>query len=280
MISDSGCMTTELFVEWLEHFQVFVKSSQEDPVLLILDNHVSHCSLEVMDTSRKYNICLVSLPPHASHKLQPLDVVFFGPLKTAYSVECYNWIAGHPGRPITHYQVAGLFRAAYNRVGNLERPIAAFKATGIYPFRPTIFDEVDLLPFDDTDRLLDEADPSTSVPATRSSSPAHTVTGDPVTRAATPLGLPALRISPAHNVTHDLLPTPATPPDQSMGRFQFQLYIGQCLFHSRARNSNNKPREVAGGTNLQEFKRSITCSHDPICMELKSCLLRFVQDKT
>ena len=97
MISDSGYTNTDLFVEWLEHFQVFVKSSQEDPVLLILDNHVSHCSLDAIDTSRKYNICLVSLPPHASHKLQPLHVGFFGPFRTAYSVECDNWIVGHPG---------------------------------------------------------------------------------------------------------------------------------------------------------------------------------------
>ena len=212
MISDSSYMNTDLFVEWLEYFQVFVKSSQEDPVLLILDNHVSHCSLEAINTSRKYNICLVSLPPHASHKLQPLDVGFFGPFKTAYSVECDNWIVSHPGRPITNYQVAGLFRAAYYRVGNLERPINAFKATGIYPFRPTIFDEVDFLPSDITDRPLDEADPSTSAPATRSSAPAHTVTHDPVTTPATPFGLPALWISPTHNLTHDLLPTPATPP--------------------------------------------------------------------
>ena len=211
MISDSGYMNTDLFVEWLEHFQVFVKSSQEDPVLLILDNHVSHCSLGAIDTSRKYNICLVSLPPHASHKLQPLDVGFFGPFKTAYSIECDNWMVGHPGRPITHKEVAGLFRAAYYRVGNLERPINAFKATGIYPFRPTIFDEVDFLPSDVTYRPLDEAVPSISAPATRSSSPAHTVTRDPVTTPATPSGQPSLRISPTHNVTHDLLPTPATP---------------------------------------------------------------------
>ena len=191
---------------------MFVKSSQEDPVLPILDNHVSHCSLEAINTSQKYNICLVSLPLHASHKLQPLDVGFFGPFKTAYSVECDNWIVGHPGRPITNYQVAGLFRAAYYRVGNLERPINAFIATGIYPFRPTIFDEVDFLPSDVIDRPLDEADPSTSTPATRSSSPAHIVTRDPVTTPATHLGLPAFRISPSHNVTYDLLPTPATPP--------------------------------------------------------------------
>ena len=193
MISDSGCMTTDLFVEWLEHFQAFVKSSQEDPVLLILDNHVSHCSLEAIDTCRKYNICLVSLPPHASHKLQPLDVGFFGPLKTAYSVECDNWIAGHPGRPITHLQVAGLFRAAYDRVGNPERAINAFKATGIYPFRPTIFDDVDLLQSDVTDRPLGEADPSTNAPATRSSSRAHTMTRDPVTTTWRTISSPHLR---------------------------------------------------------------------------------------
>ena len=108
--------------------------------------------------------------------------------------------------------MAGLYRAAYYRVGNLERPINAFKATGIDPFLPTIFDDADFLPSDITDRPSDEADPSTSAPGTQSSSPAHTMTRYPITTPATPLGLPALRISPTHNVTHDILPTSATLP--------------------------------------------------------------------
>ncbi|PNF19310.1 hypothetical protein B7P43_G07304 [Cryptotermes secundus] len=69
MISDTGFINTELFVEWLKHFTSFVKPTKEDPVLLILDNHIAHCSIEAVLFCREHHITLLSLPPHASHSL-------------------------------------------------------------------------------------------------------------------------------------------------------------------------------------------------------------------
>ncbi|XP_069695885.1 torsin-1B-like isoform X3 [Periplaneta americana] len=57
LISDSGCMNTELFVEWLQHFTKFVKPTKVDPALLIVDNHTSHCSLEPENTSSHFLLC-------------------------------------------------------------------------------------------------------------------------------------------------------------------------------------------------------------------------------
>jgi hypothetical protein len=87
MISDTGFISTKLFIEWLKHFSSFVKPTKEDPVLLILDNHISHCSIEAVFFHREHHITLLSLPPHASHRLQPSDGGFFGPLKEAYAQE-------------------------------------------------------------------------------------------------------------------------------------------------------------------------------------------------
>jgi hypothetical protein len=42
--SKNGWINEVLFFEWLKHFQKHVKSSEEDPVLLILDNQGSHIS--------------------------------------------------------------------------------------------------------------------------------------------------------------------------------------------------------------------------------------------
>jgi hypothetical protein len=78
--SKNGWINEVLFFEWLKHFQKHVKSSEEDPVLLILDNHGSHISLEIYMYCRWHGIVMVSFPPHTSHKLQPLDLTFFGPL--------------------------------------------------------------------------------------------------------------------------------------------------------------------------------------------------------
>jgi hypothetical protein len=60
------------------------RSSIENPVLLILDNHSSHCTLEAYKYCRENVIVVVSIPPHTSRRLQTLDVAFYGPLKTEF----------------------------------------------------------------------------------------------------------------------------------------------------------------------------------------------------
>ena len=86
--SHNGWSNEELFLEWLEHFQKDVKSSEEDPVLLLMDNHGSYISLQCYDFCRQHHIHVVSIPPHSSHRLQPLDVAFYAPLKNAFNKEC------------------------------------------------------------------------------------------------------------------------------------------------------------------------------------------------
>lgn len=74
--SDSGYINTDLFLEWLEHFQTHTRSSAEDPCLLILDNHSAHMSLQAALFARENSIHILTLSPHSSHKTQPLDRVF------------------------------------------------------------------------------------------------------------------------------------------------------------------------------------------------------------
>ena len=48
--------------------------------MLILDSHVTHTkNLAVTDMARKAGVVMVSLPPHTTHRFQPLDGAFFGP---------------------------------------------------------------------------------------------------------------------------------------------------------------------------------------------------------
>ena len=91
-------MNTVLFVDYLENFAKNVRPSVNSSVLLVLDNHSSHVSLNAIEFARSNFIHKLSLPPHGSHKIQPLDVVFCGPLKAAYAIECGTWQVSHPGR--------------------------------------------------------------------------------------------------------------------------------------------------------------------------------------
>ena len=52
--------------------------------VLIGDNLSSHLSAEVIQKCEENEIAFCFLPPNSTHKLQPLDVSFFHPLKTAW----------------------------------------------------------------------------------------------------------------------------------------------------------------------------------------------------
>jgi len=91
----------DLFVQWMKHFIKWVKPSVTDKVLLILDGHCSHKSLEVIDLARANGVIMICLPLHTTHRIQPLDLAVFGPLKKYYNCEYENWMVSNPGKRIT-----------------------------------------------------------------------------------------------------------------------------------------------------------------------------------
>lgn len=125
-VTEKGYMNAATFIKWLDHFVEFSKPTKERPVLLILDNHSSHVSYQAVAYAKSKNIVMVSLPPHSSHKTQPLDRVFFKPLKTNYDQVADSWISCHPGQVITTYHVAELFKTAYERTATLEKATSFF----------------------------------------------------------------------------------------------------------------------------------------------------------
>ena len=73
---------------WLKvHFQLFVSKSTNLRHLLIIDSHSSHVTARFIAFCITSKIDLFLLPPHSSHKTQPLDLSIFGPLKTAINLE-------------------------------------------------------------------------------------------------------------------------------------------------------------------------------------------------
>lgn len=89
--NSSGWMCQPEFVRFVEHFIKFVKPTVASPVLLLLDNHASHMSVEALDLAAANGVHILSFPPHCSHRLQPLDVSVFGPIKSYYKSQCSAW---------------------------------------------------------------------------------------------------------------------------------------------------------------------------------------------
>ena len=152
----SGWMTEEIFLSWMQHFQRFSHCTKENKVLLLLDNHASHISLNVVQYALEHGIEMVSFPPHCSHKLQPLDRTFYGPLKIAYRRACDDWMAANPGQPITIYQVAGRFCTAYMNAATIRNGVKGFQCTGIVPLDSQIFADDEFAPSLTTDREIIE----------------------------------------------------------------------------------------------------------------------------
>lgn len=88
---------------------------------------------------------MLSLPPHGSHRMQPLDVTIYGPLKAAYKQECNLLMKTKLGMKITQNHIASLFRKAYQKVATIPKAEAGFAATGIYPLNPDMFTDEDFV---------------------------------------------------------------------------------------------------------------------------------------
>ena len=128
----SGWMTGEVFKDYLNHFIEFVKPSTATPVLLILDGHASHTkNLDVIDLASSNGVIMLSLPPHTTHRLQPLDVGFYKPLQTYYDRYIERWLKSHPGSVFTEYQVAQAFnKEAYGKAAMVEVATNTFRKCG------------------------------------------------------------------------------------------------------------------------------------------------------
>lgn len=105
--NSSGWMKLDVFTQWFDHFLHYTKPSAEDPVLLILDGHLSHTkNLDVILKARQNHVTIICLPPHCTHKLQPLDVSVMYPLSVYHNLSLEKWMNNNPGRPVTVLSVS------------------------------------------------------------------------------------------------------------------------------------------------------------------------------
>jgi hypothetical protein len=140
MKAESEWMQKELFEKWFHHFLTFTRASKENPTLLIMDGHKTHTqNIAVIDKARDHGLTLVCLPPHCSHRMQPLDVSFMAPLSTFDSQEVETFMRNNPGQVVTIYQIANLFRKAYLRAATPLIAIHGFAKTGLYPIDRHVF---------------------------------------------------------------------------------------------------------------------------------------------
>jgi hypothetical protein len=81
-----GCMGSRSLAIWNLFFKWFRDTfiphcGSARPVLLLLDNHESPITIEVIQLARAKRIEILEFPAHTTHIVQPLDVSINGPFK-------------------------------------------------------------------------------------------------------------------------------------------------------------------------------------------------------
>lgn len=150
--SKTGWMTTELFPVLLKHIIKYTNCTTENPILLIIDNHGTHISLEAINYSRANGIVLLSLPPHSTHRMQPLDVCVYGPFKSRCKVAFNDYISANPGKTIRIQDIARLTADPYLQSFSPNNIVKGFQRSGIWPINRLIFTDEDFLGAEATDR--------------------------------------------------------------------------------------------------------------------------------
>jgi hypothetical protein len=136
--SKKGWTSDLIGFEWLKtHFQPFVSRTSNSRHLLIIDGYSSHVTARFIAYCITSKIDLFLLPPHSSHKTQPLNLSIFGPLKTALNLEV-DRIFRHSTMRLPRVEWTSAYIKARARCFRPSSIESGFRKAGIYPFDPEI----------------------------------------------------------------------------------------------------------------------------------------------
>ncbi|XP_071083865.1 uncharacterized protein [Haliotis cracherodii] len=136
--TENGWMDAELFVSWLK--TCFIphvdKQAIKKPIILFLDGHSTHLTLEACTVCVENNIVLYCLPSHASHVIQPLDLSLFSPLKHAWRQSVRDFQISNIGECVRKCTFASVFKTAWVRAATTENAKRGFLESGLFPLNP------------------------------------------------------------------------------------------------------------------------------------------------
>lgn len=134
--STSGWTSNSHGYEWLTKvFEPNTRRNDGKRRLLLTDGHDSHVTARFIAFCIDNTIDLVVLPPHTSHRLQPLDVGIFSPLKRALSREI-EALFRLDTRRIPRVEWTEAYIKAREQTFTTSNILAGFRGSGISPLSP------------------------------------------------------------------------------------------------------------------------------------------------
>ncbi|XP_063985944.1 uncharacterized protein LOC135167031 isoform X2 [Diachasmimorpha longicaudata] len=136
--STNGWMTPGSFMDWIrKSFHPWlVTNGIEMPVVLYLNGHSSHLTLQLSDFCHDNGIELISIHPNYINFLQPMDVAVFHPLKAAWRDAITEWKMNKNGGRLKREYFGGVLEKTLEKIKWKNILPTAFETTGLHPFNP------------------------------------------------------------------------------------------------------------------------------------------------
>nr|XP_022910222.1 uncharacterized protein LOC111421314 [Onthophagus taurus] len=132
LANPSGWMNTELFFQVIQHFIKHTCASSENPALLIMDNHETNLSVHTLNVAKKSGVCVLTLHPHTTAKMQSFDVGLNGPFKTYYNSSVDSLLRRNPDKQIIIYNVAKCMGQAHLKAMTPSKNVEFFHTTRMF----------------------------------------------------------------------------------------------------------------------------------------------------
>jgi hypothetical protein len=214
-MSPNGWMDSETFMAFLVRFRDCINANKiQSPVLLLVDGHSTHCTMQAATFCKDNQIILYCLVPHSSHLTQPLDVGVFGPMKCAYRKNVTAWQLQHPDQIPTKHSFPAIFKKAWKDSAIPSNAAKGFKHAGIFPATGMVSSDR-LLPVQVLQSALDNLEEEhvmeTEEPATQDWSSEAVMSSPPSTSASSLLSIPLPSTSTSNpSILSTPLPSTAT----------------------------------------------------------------------
>lgn len=133
--SENGWMCGSTFYEYIANVFLLWLNKQDipKPIILFLDGHCSHMTIQVSDLCVENGIELLALYPNSTHFLQPMDVSVFRPLKISWRKVVRKFRIKRDGARLTLQDFAPLCEYSLSQISR-ETIANGFAHCGLVPF--------------------------------------------------------------------------------------------------------------------------------------------------
>ena len=148
--TESGWMRSETFFEYISNgFVPYLNDHNiERPVILFIDGHKTHLSMQVSKFCEENQVVLYVLPPNTTHLLQPADVSVFKPLKEYWRQEVHNFQRIKSNCLVRRKDVAPMLLRVLRRIKR-SSIVNGFRVTELFPLNEDNVDYTKCLELDD-----------------------------------------------------------------------------------------------------------------------------------